>query len=372
MTRAIVLTPQMTGADGVSEMTRQVVAALEAQAGETLTSLEVWSLADDAPPSDLRGSTTFRTARGSRMTFAGFGLRPGGAVGADTLVLALHAHLLPVTLPLLRAGARLVPVLLGIESWKPLRRLERAAIRRAWRVAAISRHTAGRFRAANPDFASLDIRVCHPGVSPLRTDAAREGRVTDVASATALSRSCALIVGRMASAERYKGHDELLAVWPRVREAVPGATLVVAGGGDDVPRLIEKARALGIEPAVRFEGTVSAERLAMLYRDAAVFVMPSANEGFGIVYVEAMRAGTPCVAASGAAEEIVEHGVSGLIVRPGDHDALARAIVELLSDGDSRTRMGREAARAANRFTPESFAARLYDLLDLPVPVAAC
>jgi glycosyltransferase involved in cell wall biosynthesis len=151
---------------------------------------------------------------------------------------------------------------------------------------------------------------------------------------------------------------------------VPSARLVIAGGGDDRERLEAKAAGLGIDRSVVFEGVVPPDRLAALYRDAAVFAMPSANEGFGLVYVEAMAAGTPCIAAAGAAEEIVSHGVDGRIVSPGDRDALASALVELIENPVVRHRMGQAAQRAAQaRFSPAAFAERWCALLDVG-PVA--
>jgi phosphatidylinositol alpha-1,6-mannosyltransferase len=351
----IVLTPQMTGADGVSRMAREVVAALQAQLGSTVSSLDVWSLSDAAAPEGLHPATCFRPARGSRVAFASFALR--SLHRANALIVVLHAHLLPVALPLVALGARVVPVLLGIEVWKPLGRLERGVLRRAWRVAAISQHTIDRFRAAHPDLADLPVRVCHPGLS----ETADAAQTTDRRDAP-----MALIVGRMSSSERYKGHDELIEIWPRVRARIPGATLVIAGGGDDRPRLETKAAATGVAGSVTFEGVVSASRLSQLYREAGVFVMPSSNEGFGLVFVEAMRSGTPCIAAKGAAEEIVDDGINGVIVEPGDRDALAAAVIELLGDSARRAALGRRAAAdVRRRFSAAAFADRLYLLLGL-------
>ena len=121
-------------------------------------------------------------------------------------------------------------VLMGIEAWVPLRPLERAAMQRTWKLVAISNHTATRFRAANPAFASMPITVCRPGV-PSETRPAAERIDTPFA----------LIVGRMNSRERYKGHDTLIDVWPVVRRAVPEARLVIAGDGDDAARLRARA-----------------------------------------------------------------------------------------------------------------------------------
>ena len=102
--------------------------------------------------------------------------------------------------------------------------------------------------------------------------------------------------------ERYKGHDQLL----EAMTTLPDARLVVAGDGDDRRRLEEKAAALGLGDRTFFTGFLSEATLAELYRRCAAFVMPSRGEGFGLVYLEAMRAGKPVLAARGsAAEEIV-------------------------------------------------------------------
>ena len=145
----------------------------------------------------------------------------------------------------------------------------------------------------------------------------------------------------MASGERYKGHDQILEALPRV----PGARLVVAGDGDDRPRLEARAADLGCEERVTFTGFVSEATLAELYRRAAVFVMPSLGEGFGLVYLEAMRAGKPCVAARGsAADEVVADGETGFLVDRDDPEELASVLDRLLASPDLARRMG-EAGR---------------------------
>jgi phosphatidylinositol alpha-1,6-mannosyltransferase len=359
--RAIIITPRADGADGISAVTRLYVQALSAQIGRGVESLEVWAL--DADPRPVRMADTpvpVRCADGRRGRFAAFGLT--ARVDSSTLVIVQHAHLLPVALPLAWRGARLLLLLHGVEAWKPLRVFERAGCRAAWKVVAVSAHTAARFRLANPAFTRREIDVCHSAVPPLPS-----------AEGAAIGAPYALIVGRMASRERYKGHDDVLDVWPRVARAVPGARLVIVGDGNDRPRLAEKAARLGLNGDVRFEGVVGEERLAALYRDASVFVMPSPHEGFGLVYVEAMSAGVPCIVATGAAEEIVEHGATGVVVQPGDAAALEQAIVRLLSSRDERNRMGAAAAETARRrFSADAFAQRLYELLDLPRVYPTC
>ena len=349
--RAIVVTPSWEGRDGVSAVTRAYVTALAAWRRDGLGRLDVWSLAGHAHVADGPEGVTVRSARGRRMAFVSYALGER-CIDRSTLVIVQHLHLLPATLPLHARGARVMLLLHGIEAWVRLRPLERLACRRAWKRAAVSAYTAKKFREANPDLADLEVDVCAPGLAA-NSDCA----------ATLTPRPYALIVGRMSAAERYKGHDELLDIWPAVRSAVPGARLVIAGGGDDAARLEDKALRLGLSDAVSFEGIVSDGRLAALYRDAEMFVMPSANEGFGLVYVEAMRAGVPCVVAAGAAEEIVEHERTGLVVAAGDRDALARAVIRLMTQHDDRNRMGEAARRSSSRFSAEAFAARLEALL---------
>src|SRR5262249_35830953 len=148
----------------------------------------------------------------------------------------------------------------------------------------------------------------------------------------------------------------LLDVWPAVRSAVPRARLIVAGDGDDRARLEAAAAARGLSDAVAFLGRVDDRTLAALYARAAFFVMPSTREGFGLVYLEAMRAGKPCIAVHGSADEIIRDGVDGLVIETGSTGTLARAIIRLFSQAGERDRMGRAArARVQQWFSEAAF-----------------
>jgi phosphatidylinositol alpha-1,6-mannosyltransferase len=348
--RVVLLTPMMGGADGISEMTRQWARVLESRVGRDVGILEVWSLDDDRRPAVAAAATRFQSAHGSRIRFGTFALRAAVTPADGTLVVVMHLQLLPIALPLVWRGARVVTILMGIEAWVPLRALQRHVMRRAWKIAAISAQTVGRFRAANPAFAAAPITVCRPGAPALPAAAPRQ-----------IDGPYALIVGRMNSRERYKGHDALIEVWPIVRRSVPDARLVIAGDGDDVARLRAKAG-----DGIEFAGRVDEQRLAALYRDATFFVMPSTDEGFGLVYLEAMRASTPCIAARGAAEEIISDGRDGLIVDAHDRDSLVAAMVRLFVDPDARARMARAAGqRVDGEFGQEALGRRVRGVLEL-------
>ena len=151
-----------------------------------------------------------------------------------------------------------------------------------------------------------------------------------------------LFLGRL---EATKGVDELLQAAARLRARFPLLRLVIAGAGD-VCAVEARAGALGIGDALELPGWVVGERKQALLGRASVFVLPSHVENMPVSVLEAMAAGLPVVATTvGAIPEMVEDGVTGLLVPPRDAEALAGAIETLLSDPQRRRRMG-EAGRA--------------------------
>ena len=181
-----------------------------------------------------------------------------------------------------------------------------------------------------------------------------------------------LTVGRVASSERYKGHDVMLEAWPSVLRRLPDAVYWIVGGGDDLPRLEAKARELGIAASVRFAGPVSPEELAVCYHRCCVFAMPARTEldaraprgeGFGIVYLEAMAHGKPVVGPRvGAPAEFIRDGEHGLLVDPASASEVADALIELLGDPERARRMGEAARRfVTSEFSFESFCKRLQE-----------
>jgi len=353
ISRVLVVTPNAFGTDGVSSLTRQTVRAFTDLVHPP--AVELWSLnesgADERAISNAPVDCCF--AAGSKLRMMSWGL--GGAVQSqrDALVVLMHLGLSPVVLPCIVRGAQLAVYLLGIEAWRPLNILQKLALRQASATIAISEHTSHRFAKANPEFADHPISVCHLGVTaaPAGTPAAAVGNF-------------GLIVGRMSASERYKGHDQLLEVWPDLLRQVPDARLLIAGDGDDRSRLEAKAAGLGLTDAVRFVGRVSDEQLAALYRDCAFFVMPSRDEGFGLVFLEAMRAGKACIGGIGAAAEIIAEGRSGLVVDPADRSQLMCALERMFLDCTLRDTMGSFGRElVAERFTEQHFHRRLHATL---------
>lgn len=292
-----------------------------------------------------RGLFTARLVRGSRR--------------AD-LVLFNHLGVATaeVSLPV-RMRRPFAVFLHGKEAWAPdIEPGLKRALAEATVLIANSELTAQRVHEAHPE-------VPMPQACPLSLLPDLPSGSIDGALVSSVTSRTIVIAGRMNDTERHKGHEDLLDAWPTVLARRPDARLSVVGRGNDVKRLEAKSNALGLAGSVRFAGFVSDATLdAMLVR-AGGFALPSRGEASALGYLRAMRAGVPCIGgADDAGREVIEDGVTGMLVPAGDRDALARAVIDLLGDSERRKRMG-EAGRARfeERFTFDRFVQRLGRIL---------
>jgi glycosyltransferase involved in cell wall biosynthesis len=181
------------------------------------------------------------------------------------------------------------------------------------------------------------------------------------------------VVGVVGRLSREKGHDTLLAALPAIAARHPGAQLLVVGSGPEEARLRLRADALGVAGSVVWAGWRSRVELQALRGAMDVAVVPSTSEGFGLSAAEAAAAGLPVVAtAVGGLPEVVDHGVTGLLVPAGDPAALAAAIGRLLEDEALRRSFGAAGRRvAAERFSYARYAGLVSAVYNLPVSAAA-
>ena len=172
------------------------------------------------------------------------------------------------------------------------------------------------------------------------------------------------IVGVVARLEPEKGHRTLIDAWPDVLAAVPNAWLLIVGEGSERDSLESQAQSLGIEQRVVFTGR--REDVPAVTAALDISVLPSYREAQGLSVLEAMALSRPVVASAvGGIPEMIEDGVTGLLVQPHDCEALAAAIVRLLSDhplADMLARRGHDLVH--DRFCIELMVESITDLYD--------
>ena len=148
------------------------------------------------------------------------------------------------------------------------------------------------------------------------------------------------LVGVVARLEPEKGHPTLIEAWPQVLAAYPDASLLIVGEGTRREALGELVASLGLEHSVVFTGR--RDDVPAVTKSLDVAVLPSYREAQGLTILEAMALSRPVVASNvGGIPEMIEDGRTGLLVEPYDADALARAIVRLLTDHPLADTLGR-------------------------------
>ncbi len=231
---------------------------------------------------------------------------------------------------------------------------EKIHVRRADLVLATSAYSASRI-------------VAHYAVPPDRVRVVPEAIELDrwrraIQSAQAIPRDAPSILC-VAHLYRRKDVATLLAAMTRLDSK---AALRVAGGGPQLDRLRILAERLGLAQRVEFLGHVPFTRLAAEYRRADIFCLPSRQEGFGIVFLEAMAAGVPIIATRAAAvPEVIADGECGILVPPGDESALAAALERLLRDPAERGRLSEAGRRRVERYDAPLVAARFLEAIGL-------
>jgi phosphatidylinositol alpha-1,6-mannosyltransferase len=238
-------------------------------------------------------------------------------------------------------------------------------------------------RLSNSQFTAYRLKKLFPGVAivpcELGLDESARGPAVETnldllpdafGVPQGLGERVVLIVGRLSSAERYKGHDQLIAIMPALIARVPDAQLIVAGDGNDIDRLRALARRGGAGQSILFAGFVPPASRDALFGRCRLFAMPSRKEGFGLVYLEAMQFAKPCIASRiDAGSEVVVDGSTGLLVDPADQNALLQAIAGVLEDDKLARHMGQNGFERLNRhYRFVHFRQRLQQCLSQLIP----
>jgi teichuronic acid biosynthesis glycosyltransferase TuaC len=213
----------------------------------------------------------------------------------------------------------------------------------------------------------ISERVCDEAVkgalAPLRTAVIYNGADPQLflPSQDDSSQATILSVGNLIPS---KGHELLLRAIAAIHPRWPNLCWEIIGEGPECSRLRRIAEQLGVARNIRYLGRQSRAQVAAAMRRCTLFALPSRYEGLGCVYLEAMSAQKPAIACRGQGiEEIIQHGINGWLVDPGDLEGLTEALSGLLENAQLRTDVGRAARHTILRnFTVEHQAERLAEL----------
>lgn len=337
----LLLVPDLfAGEGGIARIMRLYLKACTeiAKPGDSVGYL---ALLDEAVPreklSDLvKGERVHgRFCRRSKWSFILRGVASG--VRSDRIVCGHLHHLIIARLAkLIRPRLRYYLVAHGIEVWRPFSRTERFALLSAEQIFCVSEYSRRQILRFLPDLDPARLRVVpntfDPRLAPggvLRVEKAVKPRV--------------LVVSRLDSGDPYKGVDLMIEAMPILRRWYPDAELRIVGGGNDRPRLESLVRQLGVERAVHFTGIIEDGQLRREYAACDIFALPSRKEGFGLVYLEAMSFGKPCLAArAGGAPEVVNEEV-GALVEYGNVEQIAVMLDDLLTHPRDQAAIERRA-----------------------------
>jgi glycosyltransferase involved in cell wall biosynthesis len=356
---------------GIESYNRLLIKAFHEIARERGGACETLLLLDGNDPPDARyldpGLGLPRGFDGSRPRFARAALEQVIRFKPDLIVFG-HINFGALALAV-RALAPLTPqwfITHGVEVWRRMKPSSRLAVRTASKTLAVSDYTRR--------------ELCrHNGVSPSRVvvlpcalDPFWAASFTALAdhplAAPDPERPLLITVARLSGAERHKGIDQIIKALPEVARVFPGVRYAIIGSGDDRPRLEALARDVGVEARVEFRGRVSSEDLARAYSECSLFAMPSSQEGFGIVFLEAGLFHRASIGgAHGGTPEVIVDGETGRLVDHDDVPGLARTITELLADPERLRAMGSNARRRVEeRFTYPSLLGSLRALVAQP------
>ena len=321
---------------GIQTFSRFVIRALRAIFPRA--ELEVFSKNDTSFPDPTNNSTTIFRPLGwwpTRLRTAAFAaeLTQRAVRERPNLIITTHANFAPVAhsmksllgIPYLAIGH-------GIEVWDLKQGTTWRALRAATVLAAVSAFTRDRMSSV--------LRLPKDAIAILPNTFDPEEFYPDTRKPHFLlaryrlrpDQPVILTISRLASAERYKGYDQILRSLAKVRERFPDVRYILGGRGPDRGRIESLVCELGLTANVTLAGYVPDHELRSHYNLCDVFAMPSKGEGFGIVFLEAMACGKPVVAGNkDGSVDAVLHGQIGALVDPDSVNDIGLALVQILA-----------------------------------------
>ena len=173
-----------------------------------------------------------------------------------------------------------------------------------------------------------------------------------------------LTVSRLSSNDTYKGIDHVIQTIPLLIKEIPNIKFTVIGKGDDLPRLQKICKQIKVEDYVDFKGYV--EKLNPYYKFCDLFTLPSKNEGFGIVFLEAMQYKKPVLSCnSGGSQDVVKNNETGFHSTYADLNSIKEKIFFIYNNKENSANVGNAGyAYLMQNFTFKNFQDRLEKILN--------
>jgi phosphatidylinositol alpha-1,6-mannosyltransferase len=366
----------MTGAYGISggiaTVNKNILyALLDLTQNHPSCSLKVLSFLESSQhrPSYLPNSVIFKGFSGNKSLLSLELLRD---IFSNSLFIFDHVTLALPLLPF--ATLKLVKIVIfahGSESWKRMKFTSKWSFQTATLCLTNSDFT---LRKMQSQFSGFRGSSCILGLSPdfkLNPQLPRRENKTILLEASdgcqrQLGSQAVMLTARLHPGEREKGHYQLVTVLPKLLAQFPEVHLIFPGEGDDRENLKSYAISNGVASSVFLPGYVSKEMLEQLYCHCYAFVMPSKQEGFGLVYLEAMNWAKPCVGCfDDGAEDVIIHEKTGLLVYdPDNEDELMSVLTRLLENSVEAQSFGEQGFyRLHEKFTTQQMQSRFQNTI---------
>ena len=258
-------------------------------------------------------------------------LLSAGLLQKPQLIITTHINFTPVAYWLKQiTGVPYWAVAHGVDAWNIQQPAVEKALRHADRILPVSGYTRDRLlKEQNLDPSKLSIlpntfNSDQWQISPKPQYLLDRYRLDP-------QQPVILTICRLDSSEGYKGYDRILNALSKIQPHLPNVHYVLGGKGDDCPRIEQIIATLNLQNSVTLTGFIPDEELADHYNLCDVFAMPSKGEGFGIVYLEALACGKPCLGGNqdGAIDALC-HGKLGALVDPDNIDKIAQTLIQIL------------------------------------------
>ena len=340
---------------GIAQFNRHLLDALAERDDLEVRALGLYGDTDEGEPQQIEWKAPYKSKAGFALASAAEAIRfrpdviISGLIGFGGLAVPL-AKL---------TGARLWSVTHGWEAWTAGPWADNWGLRSSDMITSVSRFTRDKLLSwldrpselveLLPN--TIDLTRFEPSPRPQHL----------VERYTVADKKVLVTIGRLAAIDAYKGQDRIIRLMRELNERCGPVHYIIAGDGDDRPRLEALVSELAVQEFVTFAGFISNEDIEGLYHLADAFVMPSTGEGFGIVYLEAMACGCPVVAGNrdGSVDALAD-GELGELVDPDDASALADAIERTLATQRHYDRR----IPGVERFAIPAFRQRVGELVD--------